>query len=168
MSGFVLAMAGAALLSTPDLGTHEGRCRTDEAGPALLIEAVGLKDRMGLLRAELYPAVDGDFLADDNVLIAAGKIFARVDMALPPSGPVRLCIRVPRPGRYALSLLHDRNANRKFDLSEDGIGFPGNPRLGWSKPKAARASVEAGRGLTPVEIRLNYRRGLSLRPLEVR
>ncbi|MHA3794193.1 DUF2141 domain-containing protein [Sphingomonas sp. YL-JM2C] len=164
-----LALAAAAMPpSTPDLGKREGACRPNEPGPALLIDVVGLKDRSGLLRAELYPAVDGDFLADDNVLIAAGKTFARVDMAVPHSGPVRLCIRVPRTGRYALSLLHDRNANLKFDLSDDGIGFPGNPTLGWSKPRADKAAFQAGPGLTTIEIRLNYRRGLAMRPLEDR
>ena len=163
-----IALAAAMVASTPDLGKREGQCRANEAGPALLIEAVGLKDRTGLLRAELYPAVDADFLADDNILVTAGKTFARVEMPLPATGPVRLCIRVPRAGRYTLSLLHDRNANRKLDLSVDGIGFPGNPRLGWSRPKAASAAVEAGPDLTRIEIRLNYRRGLAMRPLEVR
>lgn len=160
-----IAMA-AVMVSTPDLGKREGQCRTPEPGPALMIDAVGLKDRTGLLRAELYPAVDGEFLADDNKLLAAGKTFARVDMPLPASGAVRLCIRVPRPGRFALMLLHDRNADLKFELSSDGVGFPGNPRLGWTKPRAAEAIVQAGPALTPVEIRLNYRRGLAMRPLE--
>jgi len=167
MTAFLL-LAAATLASTPDLGKREGACRPNEPGPAVLIEALGLKDRTGLLRAELYPDADGDFLADDNILIAAGKTFARVDMPVPATGPARLCIRVPRPGRYALSLLHDRNANLKFDLSTDGIGFPGNPKLGWSRPKAAKAAFDAGPGLTTVAIRLNYRRGLFMRPLEDR
>ena len=152
--------------STSDLGTIEGRCRRGETGPAIMIEVVGLRDRRGLLRLELYPANDDDFLADDNVLIAAGKSFARVDAPLPEAGPIRLCIRAPRPGSYALALLHDRNANRRFDLSGDGVGFPGNPRLGWSRPRAARATLLVGAGITHAEIRLNYRRGLTMRPLE--
>lgn len=166
MSLLAIAVAGAALVSSPDLGTHEGQCRHGESGPALLIDVAGLKDRTGLLRAEVYPAVDGDFLADDNVLIAAGKTFARVDMPLPATGPVKLCIRLPRSGRYALSLLHDRNGNRKFDPFKDGIGFPGNPALGWSKPGASQAAFHGGAGITEIEIRLNYRRGLSMQPLE--
>lgn len=157
---------GAAMVSTPDLGKREGRCRPDETGPAIIVDAVGLKDRRGLLRLELYPDNDADFLADDNLLLSAGKSFARIDLPVPSAGPARLCIRVPRPGGYALSLLHDRNANLKFDLSGDGIGFPGNPRLGWSRPRAAQAAITAGPGITHIEIRLNYRRGLAMRPLE--
>jgi uncharacterized protein (DUF2141 family) len=170
----ILALALSAALtmplppSTAALGKHEGVCRPNEPGPAVLLAITGFKDRSGLLRAELYPAVDGDFLADDNVLLSQGKTFARVDIPVPASGPVELCIRVPRPGRYALSLLHDRNGNLKFDLSVDGIGFPGNPKLGWSKPGADKAAFQAGPGLTPLSIRLNYLRGLGMRPLEDR
>ena len=80
--------------------------------------------------------------------------------------PVELCIRTPGPGLYALSLLHDRDANHKFGLSIDGIGFAGNPHLGLFKPKAAAASAWSGTGPTRITIVLNYRRGLfSLGPL---
>ena len=157
----------AALTSTPDLGKAEGQCRPNEHGPAYLVEVKGLKDRQGLLKLELYPAKDGDFLADDNVLIAAGKPFRRVEMPVPREGRVEMCIRAPAPGTYALSLLHDRDGNHKFALSVDGVGFAGNPKLGWSKPKAAAASVPVGSGPTPIAIVVNYRRGLlSFGPLE--
>lgn len=158
--------AGQTLPSTPDLGKAAGKCRTPETGPSFIVSVVGLKDRRGNLKLELYPDNDADFLADDNKLIAAGKTFRRVEVPVPQSGPVQLCIRVPRPGRYAVSLLHDRDANRKFGLSTDGIGFAGNPKLGWSKPHAAAASAEAGAGPTPITIVMNYRHGLfSMRPI---
>jgi uncharacterized protein (DUF2141 family) len=146
--------------STPDLGKAEAQCRPNEAGPAVLVLATGLKDRKGKLKAELYPATEEDFLADDNVLVMAGKPFRRVEMAVPPSGPVQLCIRVPGPGNYALILLHDRDSNRKFGLSTDGIAFSNNPKLGLSKPKAEAVTFKAGPGLTTETLRLNYRRGL--------
>jgi uncharacterized protein (DUF2141 family) len=166
---FVLLLLGSHLRSSPDLGKAEGRCRVGENGPSFLVEVAGLKDRRGLLKLELYPANDQDFLEDDNVLINAGKTFRRVETAVPPAGPVELCIRVPTPGSYALSLLHDRDANRKFSLSVDGIGFAGNPRLGFSKPGAAAASARAGAGPTRLTIVMNYRHGLfSMRPLEAR
>jgi uncharacterized protein (DUF2141 family) len=143
-----------------DLGKAAGRCRPNEPGPAALIAVMGLKDRAGLLRAELYPANDTDFLNDDKILVREGKTFHRVETSVPPSGPVQLCIRLPGPGTYTVSLLHDRDSNRKFGLSSDGIGFPRNPKLGLSKPKAAAAAFSAGPGITNVPIRLNYRQGL--------
>jgi uncharacterized protein (DUF2141 family) len=160
-----LALTGAALPdgylpSSADLGKAEAQCRPAETGPAVLVLVTGLKDRQGRLKAELYPANDDDFLADDNVLIMAGKTFRRVEVPVPPSGPVQLCLRIPGPGSYALSLLHDRDSNRKFGLSSDGIGFSNNPRLGLSKPRADAVRFGAGPGLTTVTIRMNYRRGL--------
>ncbi len=160
----IFLLAGATVPSTPDLGTGEGRCRANERGPAFLVEVQGLRDRRGNLKLEVYPANDSDFLEDDNILISAGKTFRRVEKAVPPSGPVQLCVRVPSAGRYAVSLLHDRDSNRKFGWQVDGIGFAGNPKLGWSKPSASDASADARSGPTPVEIVMNYRRGLGMRP----
>lgn len=150
-----------------ELGKAAGRCRPNETGPAVLINVTGLKDRAGVLRAELYPANDADFLQDDKVLVRTNKTFHRVEAALPPSGPVQLCIRVPSPGPWTLSLLHDRDANRKFGFSSDGFGFPGNPKLKLAKPAAADATFIAGKGMTDLNIRMNYRRGLlSFGPLK--
>lgn len=159
-----LLIAAAQIASTPTLGLAAGQCRSPEPGPAIFITVDGLKDRHGRLRLELYPANDADILADDNILIAAGKTFARVDMATPAAGPAELCIRAPHPGRFALSFLHDRDGDHRFELSRDGIGFAGNPSLGWSKPHAAAASVEVGAGVTRITIVPNYLHGLGLKP----
>jgi uncharacterized protein (DUF2141 family) len=155
-------LAGAApyLPSTPDLGKAEAQCRNNEAGPAVLVLIAGLKDRKGLIKAELYPANDDDFLADDNVLVMAGKTFRRVEISVPPSGPVQLCLRIPGPGQYAMIILHDRDSNRKFGLSSDGVGFSGNPKIGLSKPKSDAVAFAGGAGLTTQTVRMNYRRGL--------
>ena len=103
----------------------------------------------------------GRILADDNVLIMAGKTFRRVEVPTPAGGVPRLCIRVPGPGAYAVTLLHDRDGNRKFNWTHDGIGFSANPKLGWSKPKARSVTAQAGSGPTPLRIVLNYRNGLA-------
>lgn len=163
------APAAAQVESSPNLGKAEGLCRPDEPGPAVIITASGLKDRQGVLRAELYPDNDKDFLQDDNLLVNSGKTFRRVEMPVPTSGVAQLCIRTPGPGPYTMVLLHDRDANRKFGLSSDGVGFPGNPRLGLSKPKATAVRFVTGPGITYITIRMNYRKGLlSFGPLRDR
>lgn len=169
LAGLLLlpSAAFAKVESSPNLGKAEGQCRPDEPGPAVIITVVGLKDRQGNLRAELYPDNDKDFLQDDNILVNAGKTFRRVEMPVPATGAVTLCIRTPGPGSYTISLLHDRDRNRKFGLSTDGVGFPNNPKLGLSKPKASAARVATTAGITEISIRLNYRRGLfSFDPLQ--
>ena len=62
------AAAAAQIESSPDLGKAEAHCGPNDAGPAVLITVTGLKDRKGLLRAELYPDNDRDFLGDDLAL----------------------------------------------------------------------------------------------------
>ncbi|MFM5894844.1 MAG: DUF2141 domain-containing protein [Novosphingobium sp.] len=163
----LLLAAGPALKSSPDLGKAEGRCRAGEPGPALLVEAVGMKDRVGNMKLEIYPGNEQDFLADDNVLIAAGKTFRRVEVPVPQSGPVVLCVRIPGPGTYAVSVLHDRNMDRRFQWKIDGIGFSSNPHLGWSKPsvKNSRVVVNGG-GVSKISVVMNYKNGLGVAPLK--
>ncbi len=164
LSALLPVTAFAQVPSSPNLGIAEGRCRPGESGPSLIVTLVGMKDRAGDLKAELYPANDTDFLQDDNILINAGKTFRRVVVAVPQSGPVQLCIRAPAAGTYGLTVLHDRDRDRKFNLSRttgDGIGFGGNPKSqGPFKPRIAIARVTVGNGPTPVNVIMLYRTGL--------
>lgn len=150
----------AYIPSTPDLGKAEAQCRPGETGPAFMVDVAGIKDRAGKLKLEVYPATDADFLADDNVLVMAGKTFRRVELPAPADGSAKVCVRLPAPGRYAVTVLHDTDANRKFNWTRDGIGFSANPKLGWSKPAVGSVAVSAGGGLTPLRIVMNYRNGL--------
>ncbi len=163
----LMLLSAVPVKSRPSLGKAEAACRMNEAGPALMITATGLKDRKGLLRAELYPNNDRDFLADDAALVNAGKTFRRVDLALTASNNPTLCMRVPSAGKYTLSLLHDRDRNLKFGFTSDGIGFSNNPKLAKSKPKASSATITASSGITRILIRMNYRTGvISFGPLK--
>lgn len=156
----LVVQAAASIRSTPDLGKAQARCVEGMSDPALLIDVAGLKDREGRLKVEVYPANDRDFLQDDNLLVAQGKTFRRVETLTPSNGPARLCVRLPAPGRYAVMVLHDRDSNHRFGLSIDGVGFGNNPKLGLGKPRADAAAVVAGPGETRQRIVLNYRRAL--------
>jgi uncharacterized protein (DUF2141 family) len=150
IAGWGLPMpAHAAVLG--DAGACEG-----SAGPAILASVTGLKDRKGDLKLELYPPTEEDFTQDDRKLIAAGKVFRRVRVPAPPSGPVSLCIRVPRPGRYALLFTHNRDGQNKFRYTIDGAGLASNKRIGFAKPKVDAAIVTVGTGVLDVTIRVQY------------
>ncbi len=157
------ALAGALALAGPAgaqmLGSDAAACRAGD-GPAIAVEITGLKDRIGELKLELYPGDESDFLKDDHVLIAAGKTFRRVIVPTPATGPTTMCIRVPRPGRYALLLTHNRDGKNKFSIWTDGAGFASNVKLGRSRPKIEQALVEVGAGVTTVRITAQYLRGL--------
>jgi len=162
MKSVALTVA-ALMLSVPAgaqvLGSDEAACRPG-GGPAILARVIGLKDRNGRVKLELYPANETDFLEDDNKLVAQGKTFRRVWTAMPASGPVDVCIRVPRPGRYALLVTHDRDGKNKFNFFKDGAGFPGAGKVGMSRPKLAQAIVDVGEGTAERVIRMQYLRGI--------
>jgi uncharacterized protein (DUF2141 family) len=129
--------------------------------PAILVSVVGLKDRKGELKLELYPANEQDFLRDDRDLTREGKLFRRVVVPTPPAGRVQLCLRVPRPGRYAVLFTHDRDGKNKFNIWSDGAGTPNSARMGRGKPKLRNAIVDVPAGVTSVTLQAQYLRGFS-------
>jgi uncharacterized protein (DUF2141 family) len=142
-------------------GTDEASCTPGSRGPAIRATIVGLKDRAGRLKLELYPANETDFLRDDTLLVRENKTFRRIWAQTPQAGEVQMCIRAPAPGRYALLFTHDRDGKNKFNFWRDGAGFPANTKLGRSRPKLAQAIIDVGRGVTTTTIRAQYLRGLS-------
>ncbi|WP_343518921.1 DUF2141 domain-containing protein [Sphingomonas sp.] len=130
-------------------------------GAAIRVYVAGLKDRSGRLKLELYPANEDDFLKDDTKLKNEGKFFRRIWATTPASGAVTMCIKAPRPGRYALLFTHDRDGKNKFNFWRDGVGFPSNRKLGRSRPKWEEATINLGGGVTRVAIRAQYLRGFS-------
>ena len=155
-----IVAAAAVPAHAQAIGGEAGACAAG-GGPAILASLSGLKDRKGVLKLELYPANEADFLAPDTKLVAAGKTFRRIRAEVPASGAIEICMRVPRAGRYALLAVHDRDGKNKFNFFADGAGFPSNTRLGMSRPKLAEALIDVGPGVASTAIRLQYLRGIS-------
>ncbi|MFL9840320.1 DUF2141 domain-containing protein [Sphingomonas sp. ST-64] len=131
------------------------------SSPGVRVNVTGLKDRSGRLKLELYPANEDDFLKDDTKLKKEGKFFARIWSRTPQSGAVRLCIRAPSAGQYALLFTHDRDGKNKFNFWRDGAGFASNRKLGRSRPELKEALITVGPSGTTVNIQAQYLRGLS-------
>ena len=155
--------AGALLVltaATPAWAQGEGEACPANEGSAIQATVTGLKDRTGNVKLELYPDDAADFLKDDHDLIAQGKFFRRVQVKTPATGAVVLCMKVPRPGRYALLFTHNRDGKMKFSFWSDGAGFPSNRRLGRQRPSLDEAVIDVGKGVTATTIRAQYLRGL--------
>jgi uncharacterized protein (DUF2141 family) len=110
------------------------------------VKVTGLKDQRGMLRVELYPDTKEDFVVN---------MLARVQVPTPAGDPT-ICIALPKPGRYAIAVHHDRNDDNRFDLFIDGFGFSNNPHIGFSLPKVDKVAFDAKPGFTELTVNINY------------
>jgi uncharacterized protein (DUF2141 family) len=140
------------------LGADAEACAPDARGAALLVRVDGFKLRSGVLRVQLYGANPADFLAK-------GKRLRRIDLPVTAGGPMEVCVALPGGGTYAVAVRHDVNGNGS-DWN-DGGGFSRNPKLSVlaHKPAYRDVMINVGGGVTPVDIMLYYRQGLSIRPI---
>lgn len=158
--GLALAIAPAAAQSV--LGEDAAACRTGSTVPAALVRVHGFKDGVGELRVQLYSDVPDDFLA-------SGKKLRRIVVPVPrpavPGDEMDVCIQLPSSGRFALAVLHDRDGDHKLSIWRDGVGFSNNPKIGLGRPDIAQVLFDARPGVLSVNVVLNYRSGLAVRPL---
>ncbi len=153
-----LAPAGAAVL-----GPHADDCATGSATPAMLVRVQGLKTRTGIVRVQSYGG-------DPESYFEKHAYLGRVEVRTPPAGPVEVCMPVPKPGTYAVSVRHDANGNGNTDLGSDGGGFSGNPNISLfdamfkRKPSPVQVQVRVN-GVVTVPVVLNYVRGASVGPV---
>lgn len=156
----LLALAAAIGVAAPASAAMFGEaeaCGRDES--ALLVRVDGFKARAGVLRVQVYGSNPADFLAK-------GKKLKRVDVPVSRGGRMDVCVGVPGPGNYAVAVRHDADGNGKSGWS-DGGGFSRNPSLSLLhlKPDYRDVVIQVGRGVKPVDITLNYRKGLSIGPV---
>ena len=157
----LLAATPLASVGAVVLGPHADECT--EGKPAMLVRVEGLKSHTGLVRVQTYGG-------DPARYFDKGAYLERVQVHVPPVGPVEVCMPVPKPGTYAVSVKHDANGNGSTDVSSDGGGFSGNPNLSLldvlfkRKPSPVQVQVHVT-GVTPVPVRLNYVHGTSVGPV---
>lgn len=156
------AMALPAVGHAAPVGPFASACEAGEA--AMLVHVTGFKSRTGTLRVQFYGG-------DPEHYFDKGSYLKRIEVPVPAAGPLDVCLPVPAPGRYAVSVRHDINGSGKTDKS-DGGGMSGNPRLSLfdlmlkRKPSPDQVAVEVGHGVKVVPITLNYLAGGSFRPVE--
>lgn len=142
------------------LGPDAAKCRAGASGPGVIVNVYGFKQRTGNLRVQLYSGEPADFLA-------SGKWLKRVDLPVSRSGQsMRVCIAPPSTGPFAIAVRHDVDGNGRSGWS-DGGGFSRNPRLALPNPRPRHRDVvfTVESGVQTIDVVLNYRQGLSIRPI---
>ena len=154
------AAAGAFAFAAPasaQLGPDAATCRSN--GQAVLVTVDGFRQRTGNVRVAIYGS-------DPSQFLARGRTLRKINVPVTGAGPMRICVALPGPGRYAVAVRHDLNGNNHSDWG-DGGGFSRNPRISLTnlRPNYNNVAINVGRGVTPVSVVLNYRFGLAIRPV---
>jgi uncharacterized protein (DUF2141 family) len=169
MSKLWNAVVAVLALATPLTAAHAAAagidpaaCRADSHTPAVLVKVQGFKSISGNLRVQVYGSDPAQF-------VKGGERVLRADFPV-RGAPAEVCIALPAPGRYAIAVRHDADGNGKGGVN-DGGGFSRNPGISLADALARRmpryedVAVMVGGGPRAIDIVLNYRQGLSIRPL---
>jgi uncharacterized protein (DUF2141 family) len=154
------AMAAAAGWSAPGAAATMGDAAACARGDsAVLVRVAGFKEYRGTLRVQIYGSNPDDFLAK-------GKKLRRIDVPVTRGGRMDICVELPGPGNYAVAVRHDLDGNGKSGWN-DGGGFSRNPDISLTrlKPSYRDVVIQVGSDVRPVDVTLNYRRGLSIGPV---
>lgn len=150
VSAMLLLLVAAAPEPRP------GRC-TPATTTRVLVQVNGLKSGVGTVRVQAYR---------EDGFLEKGRGVARVEEEPAGRTSLTVCLAVPGPGRYAVAVRHDANANHKSDWN-DGGGFSGDPSLSLLRlrPSFAATATELRPGVNRLAVTMQYRRGLSIGPL---
>ena len=117
----------------------------------LQVELTGLRNGRGLVHACLtqnphhFPDCKKDPARIEQTVLASAQ---------------RLRFSGFPPGRYALSLIHDENSNRKLDtvvgMPREGFGFSRSPVVRFGPPKFDKVAIDLPTGLTRTSVRMQY------------
>ena len=151
-----LVLAAQASPASAALGPDAAACHG--SGPALLVNVNGFRARTGNVRVNVYGSEPARFLA-------RGQYIRQINLRVTGAGPMPICVSLPRAGRYAVAVRHDIDGDG-IDWG-DGGGFSRNPRLSLTnlRPNYNNVAFSVGQSVQPVNVVLNYRFGLSIRPV---
>ena len=152
-----LALAAQPGVAQAALGPDAATCRAG-GGPAILVNVNGFKARTGNLRVNVYGS-------DPEKFLERGQYVRQINLPVTRSGPMPVCVALPRSGRYAVAVRHDVDGDGN-DWG-DGGGFSRNPRLSLTslRPRYDHVAFSVASGVQPIPVVLNYRFGLSIRPV---
>lgn len=115
------------------------------------IDLTALRNSRGVIQACMTrnPAYFPDCKGDPDALTRSA-----------PASVRRLEFQSVPVGRYALSVFHDENANRKLDtlagIPKEGFGFSRNPVIRFGPPRFDKVSIQLAGGITRTGVRMQY------------
>lgn len=123
------------------------------SAPAALVEVdiQGMRNARGLIQACLTrnPKHFPDCRRDPSAL----------RQTVPATVRQLRFVDVP-PGRYAVTVFHDSNANARLDtflgIPREGFGFSRNPTIRFGAPQFESVDIELGPGFTRAGVRMQY------------
>lgn len=121
------------------------------SGPAVWIQVTDIASSQGTMRIQLYPGTRADWLE-------TGRWINRIEMPA-REGTMQVCMPVPAAGDYAIAIRHDRNGNRRTDITSDGGGMSNNPSINifnLGKPSVDKTRFSIGQEVLPMRIRMRY------------
>lgn len=163
--GFAARIAGLALLSMnagaqaaegqPQLAAASvtgASLKASVPSSTLEIDIAGLRSTKGIILICLtanpasFPDCEG---GKDSRLM---RVFANKAGAIEVKGLA--------PGNYAISLVHDENANGRLDkailIPREGFGFSRNPKITFGPPKFSAVEVNVGQGDVKIPVKMKY------------
>jgi len=116
----------------------------------VVLKVSKVKDSSGQVSALLFAAEDG-FPSEAGKAAYQGRVTAK-------SGVTEILLRDVKPGRYAVSVIHDSNSNAKLDrnligIPTEGAGTSNGTQRG--KPVYHKAVIEVKEGGS-IAVDLNY------------
>ncbi|MEX0343164.1 MAG: DUF2141 domain-containing protein [Erythrobacter sp.] len=131
-----------------------GAAPPPEPGATITVRVTDLRNAKGIVRACMTTDAS-KFPRCRGVAGAHGAT------AQAREGSVSFTFRNVQPGRYAIALLHDENANGKADralgmMPKEGFGFSRDAKVRMGPPKFADAAFDIGTENREVTIRMRY------------
>jgi uncharacterized protein (DUF2141 family) len=157
-AGLIAAsLAAVPAAAQPPLGADAAVCRAGR--PSILVNVIGFNRRTGNVRVALY--------GNPATFLDRGATMRKINLPVTPGGPMRICIAVPHPGRYAVAVRHDVDGDNARGDWSDGGGMSRNPHVSLlhMRPSFDDVAVNVGQGVLGVNVVLNYRFGLSIHPV---
>ena len=155
LRGCFEAVCGVAALgfalAAPVAASAQEKCMGD--GPHLKVIVEGLRSADGYVSVELYPDDPKLFLGHNQQLAVAHDRLTGMEQTV--------CLSVPGPGYYALSVYHDENGDDQFNRNKlgiptEGVGLSNNPRILFGLPAFEKVRFKIAQAETTMRVALKY------------